>query len=211
MKNLLLRILARIDRQTASEWRGLIEARGNTALDKKLEFAFSVTDKHGNERRFFMFKNPVDRPPRRSLTYTQRMAELAMGLDRETLKEWTAAMRGVLSPENGHIHLGKIWELVIAMDQRLAMAPMEEHLYVAASVEFFELTEDLTDYDLEVNAAKIALWKQSGPSHAFFLTSQVADRLPLIEQLGTDLESLFKMQQLELRSQAHTLNWLPSE
>lgn len=211
MKKLLLSLLSRIDCQTAAEWRGIREARAAKPHGKAVQFAFAVHDKHGNERRFFCFAEPMDRPPLRSLNYALRMTELEMGVNRETLIQFIDALKEPLSGGKGAIDLGKVWQIVAALEERVNLAPFEEHLYWAAACEFFELSEDLEDFNFKEQEGKIAMWKQQGPADAFFLQPPLRDRLPLAGRLSVDLGKLLKMQELELRRQKSIFPFLTSE
>ena len=211
MKRFLLYLLSRIDRQTAAEWRGMIEAKNERPLNKAIEFAFAVIDSNGNERRFFMWKNAIDRPPIRELNYILRMSELEMGLNREDLATFMHDIQEQLSASKGSIDLGKVWKFTDMIQERIMLAPWEEHLYWAAAVEFFELTETLTDFVFQEQEAKIKLWKENGPSARFFTSGPIADKLRLAAQSEEDLAKMFTMQMLQMRSQEKRLKLLRDE
>jgi len=210
MKKLLISILSRFDRQTASEWRGLIQARTEKPLNKRIEFAFSIADENGNHRRFYTWVNPLDRPPKRTITWGVRMAELGMGIDRETLGMFIDEMNEILSGKGGAMHIGKIANMVYAIETRMNLAPFEDHLYWSAAVEFFELHEDLEDFIFEEQEHKIKLWKASMPSANFFLQPPFQGKLLSAGQLLQDLATKFKMQELELRAQGRSYPFLHS-
>lgn len=178
-----LRLL--FDRKAMAEAYASRFARTRFVLDKKkIEHAFTCENKKTKEiRTFYRFKDIMDMPPLRYSNWYARMNELSMGVDREYLLNLRDLMVENLSGSKGTINLQQAGTYIDDLYARLMLAPNEDQIYYAASIEYFDLDEDLTDYNFNYNNDKIRFWKESHESLAFFL------RKPVRELLGWEKTS----------------------
>jgi len=156
---------------------------------KPIKFAFSAGGKH-----FYQLLNDPDMPKKRFVYAQQFFEELNMKITKDTLEEFCGALKKEIN--NGD--LGKTYKLVDEIEHRLNWAFEPETLMKFASVIYFDLKEDITDYDPEYSKIKIDLWKKKGLIH-HFLKILMSDSLNFLNLSESDLVIYLDKQNQELK------------
>lgn len=174
--NLIKKIRLLSDKTLLADLDGLRKARQHFVFDdRKVEYCFSVIDSSGVANQYFAFKDPLHIPNLRYKNWQQRMTEMDMRIDRETLEAHVDAVMEELSGKHGEINLNKVAQVVYALRSRMDIAPEPDLMYWYAAAHFFTLDETLTDFIFTEQEAKIALWKSSMETVDFFLQKPVGE------------------------------------
>ena len=160
----------------------------------ELTFAFSIGERH-------YYTAPIEvMNINRYKEFMVKLQQFGMGVSREYLDEMNERVLKELDGENGQIRLKEIRSFHEELKVRLALAPIEEHVYAYLSVVFFEESENLDSYDFIENAAKINYWRTQPPAPSFFLTKPIAALIGYEGQSIGDLKDSLQRQQIVLIS-----------
>ena len=122
------------------------------------EFAFEIEGKE-----FYTFKTLLDMPAPRYQRIQEFIREAEMRITSKDLMDFIEIIKGA-------INKGKITDAVIflnAMENLTSQYIETDTFYRLFTCIFFDLEEDITDYDFDYNEEKMALFK-SQPSTSFF-------------------------------------------
>lgn len=114
-------------------------------------------------------------PAKRWGEFLLKFDEMRMGVTREWLlkhhcKEGKAAM-----VVKDTMDIGKIASLFNELEARLIYSHSDDSVYTCASYVFFEIDENLIQYDFIKNRQKIEFWKKSEENVDFFFRKPIAD------------------------------------
>lgn len=146
------------------------------------EFAFEIDGKE-----FWKFKNMLDMPAPRYQRVMEFIREAEMRITSQDLTELIGLIKDALNK-------GKITDAVIflnAIENLTGQFIETDTFYRLFTCLFFDLDEDVTDYDFDYNEDKIKLFK-SQPQTAFFFTQPMREYLPQIDISDRDLEVFLK-------------------
>jgi len=146
------------------------------------EFAFEID---GQE--FYTFKNLLDMPHLRYERFDEFTREAEMRITSKDLLDLIEVIKDA-------INKGKITDAVIFLNamENLASQYIEtDTFYRLFTCLFFDLDEDITDYDFDYNEIKLALFK-SQPKTAFFFNQPMKKYLPQIDISEQDLAVFLK-------------------
>ena len=135
---------------------------------------------------------PEDLPAKRYQEFTVRFEEMRMACNREYLLHYVDAAKNLLGGTKGEINLVDFHTLVWDLEQRLNLAPLEDHIYKIASVLYFDLNEELSTYNFEYNNEKIAKWKAHDGPPGFFFDKPMRDLCGLGKLSTGDLATFLK-------------------
>ena len=147
------------------------------------EFAFEIDGKE-----FYTFKNLLDMPAPRYQRIQEFIREAEMRITSTDLLDLLGLVKDA-------INKGKITDAVIFVNsiENLASQFIEtDTFYRLFTCLFFDLDEDITDYDFDYNEYKIALFK-SQPKTSFFFSQPMKKYLPQIDISQEDLEVFLKL------------------
>jgi len=147
------------------------------------EFAFEID---GQE--FYTFKNLLDMPALRYQRVNEFFREAEMRITSKDLLDFIELIKDA-------INKGKITDAVIflgAMENLASQYIETDTFYRLFTCLFFDLDEDITDYDFDYNEIKLALFK-SQPKTAFFFNQPMKKYLPQIDISEQDLEVFLKL------------------
>lgn len=146
------------------------------------EFAFEIDDKE-----FYQFKNMLDMPAPRYQRIQEFIREAEMRITSKELNETVELVKDALNK-------GKITDAIVLLTiiENLSNLYIEtDTFYRLFTCLFFDLEEDITDYDFDYNEDKIRLFK-SQPATAFFFNQPMKRYLPQIDISEADLEVFLK-------------------
>lgn len=146
------------------------------------EFAFEIEGKE-----FYTFKNLLDMPAPRYQRVNEFIREAEMRITSTNLIEMVGLIKDALNK-------GKITDAVIfltAVESLTNQYIETDTFYRLFTCLFFDLDEDVTDYDFDYNEDKIKLFK-SQPKAAFFFSQPMRQYLPQIDISQHDLEVYLK-------------------
>ena len=146
------------------------------------QFAFEIDGKEFHE-----FKSLFDMPAPRYQRIQEFIREAEMRLTSKDLLEFIELIKGA-------INKGKITDAVIFLNamENLSNQYIEtDTFYRLFTCLFFDLDEDITDYDYDYNESKIELFK-SQPKVSFFFSQPMKRYLPQIDISQQDLEVFLK-------------------
>lgn len=146
------------------------------------EFAFEIEGKE-----FYSFKNLLDMPAPRYQRIQEFMREAEMRITSESLSDFIGLVKDALNK-------GKITDAVIFLNsvENLTSQFIEtDTFYRLFTCLFFDLEEDITDYDFDYNEYKIKLFK-SQPANSFFFQKPMRMYLPQVDISEQDLEVFLK-------------------
>ena len=146
------------------------------------EFAFEIDGKE-----FYHFKNLLDMPNCRFQRANEFIREADMRISSSDLVE-------MLDLSLDAINKGDITDSVIFQTSIKSLASQyieTDTFYRLFTCLFFDLEEDVTDYDFDYNESKIELFK-SQPRDAFFFNKPMSDYLPQVDISKEDLEVFYK-------------------
>lgn len=155
---------------------------------RAIKHAFSIKGKD-----FYQFESPLDMPVARWHYSSVFNEELQMGITKEALED-------ILGLIEEHLNQG---DLVSASYQLQDLRYRVENIYDTeiayklASVVFFTLEEDLTNYDNAYNQDKIALFKTK-KMEDFFLNTPAKDLIPFGNLSANDMKIFLTMNQARL-------------
>lgn len=135
---------------------------------KVTEFAFDIDGKE-----YFQFKNPLDMPTLRYKKYEEFLREAEMRMTGKDSLE-------LLSLAEDAIEKSKATDAIIiirGMKYQIGQFMETDTFYRLFTCIFFDLDEDLTEYDYDYNESKIESFK-SQPSVSFFFQHPMKDWLP---------------------------------
>ena len=147
-------------------WHKAKAKKGLHKSGKRIKYAFTVgiTD-------YYQLVNDLDLPEKRFAYLRHYYHEMQMRLTKETLLEFMDAMKKAVNPEKGKaVELGKVDRLIDEITERTKWLFEPESLYRMASVVYFTLDEDITDYDERENEAKIKAFKKKDMLSHFLQT-----------------------------------------
>jgi hypothetical protein len=149
----------------------------------EIKYAFTVK---GVE--YFQFADFNNIPALRGLKTTVFYEEMRCKCTVDFLKLHTEAIDNLLLPKPGKsINVYEIKKLNDQLKQRLDLALDIELAYKIASVVFFDKKENVTDYDYNYNAKKIAFWKANSGVQDFFLQQPLIELLPVLKDMQGNL------------------------
>ena len=146
------------------------------------EFAFEIDGKE-----FWTFKSMMDMPAPRFQRVSEFIREAEMRITSEDLTD-------MLDITMEALNKGKITDAVIFVSaiKNLTTQYIEtDTFYRLFTCLFFDLDEDITDYDFDYNEEKIALFKAQ-PQTSFFFTQPMKSYLPPIDISEQDLLTFLK-------------------
>jgi len=146
------------------------------------EFAFDIDGKE-----FYTFKNLLDMPAPRYQRIQEFIREAEMRITSIDLLDFLELIKDA-------INKGKITDAVIFVNsiENLASQYIEtDTFYRLFTCLFFDLDEDITDYDFDYNEEKLELFK-SQPANAFFFSQPMKKYLPQTDISAQDLEVFLK-------------------
>lgn len=146
------------------------------------EFAFDIDGKE-----FWTFKNMLDMPAPRYQRCMEFIREAEMRITSADLTEFTGLIKDALDK-------GKITDAIIFLNgiENLTSQYIEtDTFYRLFTCVFFDLDEDITDYDFDYNEDKIKLFKAQ-PQTSFFFTKPMKAYLPQIDISEEDLAIFLK-------------------
>ena len=151
-------------------------------IKSSTEFAFDIEGKE-----FYTFKNLLDMPAPRYQRIQEFIREAEMRLTSTDLINYIELIKDALNK-------GKITDAIIFLGgiENLASQYIEtDTFYRLFTCLFFDLEEDITDYDFDYNEEKLALFK-SQPMTSFFFSQPMKKYLPQIDISEQDLEVFLK-------------------
>ena len=157
--------------------------------NKPIKYAFSAGGNH-----YYQLLNDPDMPKKRFVYAQQFWEELNMKLTKDTLQDFCTAMKKEINSGD----LGKTYKLIDEIEYRLNWAFEPETLMKFASVMYFDLKEDVTDYDMKYSKNKIELWKKKGLL-PHFLKILMSDSLDFLSMSESDLLAYLDKQNEELK------------
>ncbi len=146
------------------------------------EFAFEIDGKE-----FYQFKNMLDMPAPRYQRIQEFIREAEMRITSKELNETIELVKDALNK-------GKVTDAIVLLTiiENLSNLYIEtDTFYRLFTCLFFDLEEDITDYDFDYNDDKIKLFK-SQPATAFFFNQPMKRYLPQIDISEADLEVFLK-------------------
>jgi hypothetical protein len=146
------------------------------------EFAFEIDGKE-----FYQFKNMLDMPAPRYQRIQEFIREAEMRITSKELNDTVELIKDALNK-------GKVTDAIILLSiiENLSNLYVEtDTFYRLFTCLFFDLDEDITDYDFDYNESKIELFK-SQPGAAFFFSQPMKRYLPQIDISEKDLEVFLK-------------------
>ena len=146
------------------------------------EFAFDIDGKE-----FYQFKNLLDMPAPRYQRIQEFIREAEMRITSKDLMEFTGLIKDALNK-------GKVTDAIIFLNgiENLTNQYIEtDTFYRLFTCLFFDLDEDITDYDFDYNDVKMKLFK-SQPQTAFFFSQPMKNYLPQIDISPHDLAVYLK-------------------
>ncbi len=146
------------------------------------EFAFEIDGKE-----FYQFKNMLDMPAPRYQRIQEFIREAEMRITSKELNETIDLVKDALNK-------GKITDAIVLLTiiENLSNLYIEtDTFYRLFTCLFFDLDEDITDYDFDYNDDKLKLFK-SQPATAFFFNQPMKSYLPQIDISAQDLEVFLK-------------------
>jgi len=152
----------------------------------RIDEAFKVTGEQ-----YYYFKDTSDMPTLRYYRFSQFLTEFEMRISRDFLLEVTEKCISSLNEGNLVRAAAMLTELV----SRAKLIIETDTLYRLASVVYFTLDEDVTDYDYTINEQKIKKFKEEG-LQSFFFKMPCRDFLPQINISKKDMEDYLKLQKL---------------
>lgn len=127
--------------------------------------------------------------PRRMAEYQLSFVEFTLGVTREYLLGYVDKMEEALKIRDGAVDLNAPNVLTWELKLRLQHVQPERLMYRAASAYFFDLEEDLTQYDIAYNNAKIDKWRASGDPADFFFRTPIRQLLRLPHKSEAELRA----------------------
>jgi hypothetical protein len=146
----------------------------------EIAYAFCV-----NGVDYYQFADFNNIPALRGLKTTVFYQEIQMKCTVDFLKLHTEAIDNILTKPR--INIFEIKKLNDQLKQRLDLAIDTELAYKIASVVFFDKKENVTDYDYNYNAKKIAFWKANSGVQDFFLQQPLIELLPVLKDMQGNL------------------------
>jgi len=146
------------------------------------EFAFDIDGKE-----FWTFKNMLDMPTSRYQRIQEFIREAEMRITSQDLTDFIELIKDALNK-------GKITDAIIflsAVENLTSQYIETDTFYRLFTCLFFDLDEDITDYDFDYNEDKLKLFK-SQPATAFFFSQPMKKYLPQIDISEQDLEVFLK-------------------
>lgn len=146
------------------------------------EFAFEIDGKE-----FFTFKNLLDMPAPRYQRIQEFIREAEMRITSKELNEFITIIKEALNK-------GKITDAIIflnAMENLTNVYIETDTFYRLFTCLFFDLDEDVTDYDFDYNESKIELFKAQ-PATSFFFSKPMSKYLPAANISEQDLDTFLK-------------------
>ena len=146
------------------------------------EFAFEIDGKE-----FYQFKNMLDMPAPRYQRIQEFIREAEMRITSKELNETIELVKDALDK-------GKVTDAIVLLTiiENLSNLYIEtDTFYRLFTCLFFDLDEDITDYDFDYNEDKLKLFK-SQPMTSFFFSQPMKKYLPQIDISEQDLEVFLK-------------------
>jgi hypothetical protein len=162
------------------------------------EFAFEI-----DGREFHQFKNLLDMPPARYQRAEEFIREAEMRITGKDLLKATEAIKKAVNKGD----LTRVVLIVSAMENLCKQFIETDTFYRLFTCLFFDLDEDITDYDFDYNEEKLKLFK-SQPRNAFFFTQPMKNWLPQIDLSEQDLEVFLVQTEAHKK---HLLSFLDSD
>jgi len=160
------------------------------------EFAFEIDGKE-----YYTFKNLLDMPAPRYQSVEEFIREAEMRITGSDLMALTECMRDA-------INKGKITDVVIFLNtiDNLTSQYLETDTYYRLfSCVFFDLEEDIMNYDYDYNEPKIELFKAQ-PATSFFFNQPMRKYLPHVDISDEDLAVYLKQTEVHRKHMLDTKN-----
>jgi hypothetical protein len=123
---------------------------------------------------YYTFEHDYDIPEMRMRFAQRYLNEMQINCDKEYLKDYCEAVKNCINVKGGEtIQLDKILMLTGELDKRLDWIFEPDSLYRFASVVYFDLREDIKEYDISYQHKKIDRFKKKGLR--FFLKELIPD------------------------------------
>jgi len=156
-------------------------------------------------RKYYRFVNDYEIPQLRFKRLLSYYNEFQMKCTKEYLNDFADAVIGCINVKPGEaIKLDKILQLSHELKYRISWSFEPDQLYRLASCVYFDLKEDITDYDVEYNKTKIRDFKKKGMLQYFLkeLMTEPGNLLNLSEQ---DFQTYLLQLQKEIESQLRSI------
>jgi hypothetical protein len=155
-----------------------------------------------NGRQYYEFVQVADMPEGRRTHYSYLREEMIMGIDRELQYKIIGQLKDALNKNEA----GRAGTVLYMWEDTLKNITTIENLYNIASLIYFDEQEDLSTYDLDYAAQKIALFKRL-PDKGFFFSRLLRESLKVSgELLQQDMDQLLKENALKLQTYRRILS-----
>jgi len=173
-------------------WHKAQAKKGIHKSGKRVKYAFSV-----GVRDYYQLVNDLDLPEKRFAYLRHYYHEMQMRMSKEVLLQFVEAMKKAVNPEKGKaVELGKVDRLLDEIKDRTEWLFEPDSLYRLASVVYFTMDEDITDYDEKLNEAKVKAFKKKGMLSHFLQT--LTDEQSGLFNLSPDALKTYSEQVMEL-------------
>lgn len=164
-------------------------------IKKPMEYAFTIGTKH-----YFKLLHMYEIPELRFAYAQQFFSELEMKMTKERQKEFIEAMKTQLDAGK----LTEIAKLINEIEYRLEWLYEPDSLYRFGSVIYFNLDENIADYDMVYNKKKIRSFKKKG-LHDYFVKEFVDNSEKLLNLSKPDFQTyLQEFEEIRERQQKLT-------
>lgn len=149
---------------------------------------------------YWEFVQVADMPETRRTHYTYMREEMMMGIDRELQYKIINQMRAALDKSE----LARVSTILFMWEDTLKNITTVENLYNIASLMYFDMKEDLANYDLDYAQQKIEKFKKLPKS--FFFNRLLQEGLKISgESLQKDMDQLLKESAVKLKAYSRIL------
>jgi hypothetical protein len=155
---------------------------------------------------YYEFVSVSDMPEARMVHYNHLRQESQLGVDRTTLNKYFEEMKKA----NDKGEASRLGSLIYMLQDTINNCTNIETLYNLSALVYFDKTEDLTCFDYDYNARKIAGFKAL-PNQSFFLKRLLQKGLRTAGgESITDIDQYLRVSQIKLKAYQQILSE-PSE
>jgi hypothetical protein len=152
---------------------------------------------------YYEFVNVSDMPQARFVHYQHLRQELSMGMDRELSNKYLEEMKLTLNEEPAD--KSRLGALIDMMQDTINNCTPLEALYNLAALVYFDKKEDISCFDGDYNAAKIAAFKKL-PDQGFFFARLLREGLKVAGGTSPDdTEKYLRQSAVKLRGYSQML------
>jgi len=164
-----------------------------------------------NGKTYYQCATATDLAAGRGLTAMIVYEEFRMKCDKEYLQLFIRAMDKILSGESGKINLNYLRDQVRALDERVNLCGMPDHIFKLASIYFWDESESPYYYDFEYNRQKIDEWKKTPEALSFFLSQPLKELIPFSESQDMSAENYLRIAEMIGKMQERGLHEILSK